>query len=593
MADSVLTVCQIEGLVLYTRLVLPTVRAVLDLPSVRRGEPTVIGGAAGLDAPVRWVHVSDVSDLQELLSGGEMVLTTGPPFAGPDPVGRGYLRMLADLRVAALVVELGRSVTRLPAATAECADALGLPVVTLSRPTAFVAVTEETHRLIVADQFEELQFAHATHQVFTSLNLARATPTDIVARAAEMLGDAVVLEDLTHRVLAFAPGPRPTAELLADWTERSRRAPVDWTVVGVGDAAPGGELAAGSARWGRLIRPGSTDRTDTDGGGPSAPGASSGSAGPASGTGRTRMVLERAAQSLHLHRMLERDRDALLVQAFGGLLDDLLTGRVADETEAQARAAALGLQVPTGAGARHVPVIVRVGPAAGDDPSDAVAAGEVDRRVLSAARQEITTAGGTAIGSIRRPGTIALVVGSPRAALIDRLLDVVCAGVERRLSGRSGEARAWAVGTSGPTTGLVAAARALTEADHVAEVGLATVGTAQSAPGIRQRLFRPSDVRLRGLLTLLRADHRVQQFAESELGRLLDHDARTGERLTDVLRVFLACGGGKTDTARRTGLSRPTLYSRLQTIERILGVSLESVESRTSLHAALMVVDLH
>ncbi|TKV61220.1 PucR family transcriptional regulator [Nakamurella flava] len=564
---------------------LPTVRSVLDLPSVRRGEPTVVGGAAGLDAPVRWVHVSDVSDLHQLLSGGEMVLTTGLPFAGPDPVGRDYLRMLAELRVAALVVELGRSVQQLPAATGECADVLGLPVVTLSRPTAFVAVTEQTHRLIVADQFEELQFAHATHQVFTSLNLARATPTDIVGRAAEMLGDAVVLEDLTHRVLAFAAGPRPTAELLQDWTERSRRAPADWTVVGVGDAAPGGDPTAGSTRWGRLIRPGppDPDRRSTH--------ASTGvDASRPSGASRTSMVLERAAQSLHLHRMLERDRDALLLQAFGGLLDDLLTGRITDEPEAQARAAALGLQVPAGLGARHVPVVVRLGSGVADDPSDAVAAGEIDRRVLSAVRQEITTAGGTAIGSIRRPGTIALLVGSSRAALVDRLLQATCAAVERRLSTRSVETRNWAVGTSGPVPGLVAAARALAEADHVAEVGLAA---APVADGTRQRLFRPSDVRLRGLLTLLRHDHRVQQFAESELGRLLDHDARTGERLTDVLRAFLASGGGKTDTARRTGLSRPTLYSRLASIERILGVSLESVESRTSLHAALMLIDLH
>ncbi|WP_461064882.1 helix-turn-helix domain-containing protein [Streptomyces pseudoechinosporeus] len=38
-------------------------------------------------------------------------------------------------------------------------------------------------------------------------------------------------------------------------------------------------------------------------------------------------------------------------------------------------------------------------------------------------------------------------------------------------------------------------------------------------------------------------------------------------------------------------MSRPTLHSRLRTVERILGVSLESAESRTSLHTALMVID--
>jgi purine catabolism regulator len=58
-----------------------------------------------------------------------------------------------------------------------------------------------------------------------------------------------------------------------------------------------------------------------------------------------------------------------------------------------------------------------------------------------------------------------------------------------------------------------------------------------------------------------------------------------------LLRAYLAGGGSKTDTARATGLSRPTLYARLGAIERILGVSLEPVESRTSLHAALMIID--
>ena len=83
----------------------------------------------------------------------------------------------------------------------------------------------------------------------------------------------------------------------------------------------------------------------------------------------------------------------------------------------------------------------------------------------------------------------------------------------------------------------------------------------------------------------------MQAFAETELGRLLDHDARTGEDLMAVLRAYLGCGGSKTRTAQATGLSRPTLYARLSVIERILGVSLEPVESRTSLHAALMIID--
>ncbi|HEV3068051.1 MAG TPA: helix-turn-helix domain-containing protein, partial [Streptosporangiaceae bacterium] len=52
----------------------------------------------------------------------------------------------------------------------------------------------------------------------------------------------------------------------------------------------------------------------------------------------------------------------------------------------------------------------------------------------------------------------------------------------------------------------------------------------------------------------------------------------------------LAEGGNKAAAAARAHLARPTLYERLAAIERILGVSLDSAESRTSLHAALLAV---
>ncbi|MER5393633.1 PucR family transcriptional regulator ligand-binding domain-containing protein, partial [Saccharopolyspora sp. NPDC002686] len=58
-------------------LALPTVSEVLDLPVLRRGKPRVIAGASGLDGRVRWVHVAEIADIAALLSGGELVLTTG------------------------------------------------------------------------------------------------------------------------------------------------------------------------------------------------------------------------------------------------------------------------------------------------------------------------------------------------------------------------------------------------------------------------------------------------------------------------------------------------------------------------------------
>ena len=64
-------------------------------------------------------------------------------------------------------------------------------------------------------------------------------------------------------------------------------------------------------------------------------------------------------------------------------------------------------------------------------------------------------------------------------------------------------------------------------------------------------------MRLRGLIALLHDDPRVQAFAESELDRLLVHEARTGGGLVELLRQHLAVGGNKTELARVSHRSRP------------------------------------
>ena len=103
--------------------------------------------------------------------------------------------------------------------------------------------------------------------------------------------------------------------------------------------------------------------------------------------------------------------------------------------------------------------------------------------------------------------------------------------------------------------------------------------------------YQIADVRLQGLVYLLRDDERMQRFRERELGPLMAFDARPGGDLLRVLRAFLYPGGNKAGTATELGLSRPTLYARLAQIEGILKLDLELAESRLSLHVASLALD--
>ncbi|MEC3914889.1 PucR family transcriptional regulator [Nocardia sp. CDC160] len=565
-----------------------SVADVVAMPVVQAGQPELAGGGS-LDRPVRWVHVSELPDVAELLVGRELILTTGQALAGSDAATVAYLESLAAAGVSGLVVELGTYVRRLPPVVVRTADRLGLPVIALHRVVRFVEITEAVHRVIVADQYAELEFARTVHETFTALSVRRASLAEIVKTAAGMLDTSIVLEDLTHRVLALTARHTTTPALLDHWETTSRLLPdTDPNVVPVGPH---------TQRWGRLIlRPptagdvrsgsngGGDGRSAGAGGGRSAGSGDRRSAGGGEGrsvgggNARARMVLERAAQTLTLHRMVERDRFGLHRQAQTGLIDDMVTGRVTDEREAAALAAALGLARR----ARYVPLAVDIAAAAESDP---VAQQRRTAALLDATLHGVALAKATALAAPDHGTRITLVLAISRTGDLDTALTTACSAILAEIRRVPGVDRA-VIGTAAESDSLLDTARELAQAAHVAEVALSL------APSTPRPFYRSGDIRLRGLLSLIRDEPGVQRFAETELSALLRHDIRNSTDLTPTLRSFLDLAGNKTELAKRLNISRPTLYDRLSRIERILAIDLDNGETRTSLHTALLIRDL-
>ena len=138
------------------------------------------------------------------------------------------------------------------------------------------------------------------------------------------------------------------------------------------------------------------------------------------------------------------------------------------------------------------------------------------------------------------------------------------------------------IGASRPARLLREVREAFREAREVADVA------SRNSADARRPYYRLPDLRLRGLLHLLRDDARLRAFAERELGPLLSYDAEHGTQLAGDLAAFLEAGGNKALAASRAHLARPTFYQRLALIERVLSVSLADPESRASLHVALL-----
>ncbi|MFE9428467.1 PucR family transcriptional regulator [Kitasatospora sp. NPDC006697] len=543
---------------------LPTVANVLELDVMRRGMPQVVAGADRLDRPVRWVHVSELPDVAGMLQGGELVLTTG--IALPDDregLAR-YVKELVEVGAVGLVVEFGRRYfDTLPRALVHAAEQRGLPLVVLRRELRFVAVTEAVHALVVNSQLEQLRASEAVHQVFNELAVEGAEPSEVLRQIARMAGLPVVLENLSHQVLAHDPAGRTEDELLDQWERRSRAVrPAGRTGF---DPRSGWLVTAVGARgedWGRLVLVGD-------------PGAV-----PAEEAHPATMLLERGAATLALNRLLVRDRESLERQTHRTLLSGILTHALT-VSEVALRAQALGVPLE---GRRLVGVVLRR--RGGQLPAALEAQARLRDFTELAASAARTSRLSALVGALDDEGVgLLIALGSQQDEHAS--LEAFAAALRRLVADGGGREVAQPVVAVGSSVGSVRdARRTLMEATQVADAAL------HDAPGARPAAYyRLPDVRLRGLLHLLRDDARLQTYVERELGPLLAHDAEQGSQLVQLLRVYLEQGRNKSAAADAAHLSRPSFYDRLHKVERILAVDLDQVESCLSLHVALLALD--
>jgi PucR family transcriptional regulator, purine catabolism regulatory protein len=535
---------------------LPTLGEVLAMDVCRRGRPRVVACADRLGQPVRWVHAVELTDVARLLRGGELVLSTGIALPDDDTLLADYVTELAGVGVTGLAVELGRRYAgSLPAALVAAALRAGLPLIAFEREVPFIEITEAVHARIIDAQLEELRVSERLHEMFTELSVAGASPDEIVRQAAALAGRPVILADLSHRVLACEPTGADPARLLTGFGGRSRAASGPrCSVLRSGgrtwyDEASGWLVTPVGARgedWGRVI-------LVCD--------------GPPSGSDT--VLIERAATTLALGRLLARHRESLERQAHRTLISGIIAQAHADPAEAAMRSRALGVPVD---GRQLLGVVLRIGDHSGVPGISAHA------RVLEAAdvladacRAERVPALVGTLDDVRAGAMLSL----RRGAEPDAVLTSLAGRVRDRLG-------AVVIGVGAAADSIKDVRRSFLEADQVADVAGASLGDARP-------FYRLTDLHLRGLLHLLRDDARVQTFVERELGALLGH--HRGAELTEVLAAFLASGGNKAAAAQASHLARPTFYERLRRIERILGVSLDSAEVRASLHVALLALE--
>lgn len=131
----------------------------------------VIAGKAGLDRQVKWSHVLEVQELDLLINGGELILTTGVGLQLDLPTQLKYVKRLIDKEVACLCVEIGPYFKEISEEIIDLANHCNFPIIVFEKTVRFVDITQDLHTFIINQHHQMLSQLDTLSRKFNSLSL--------------------------------------------------------------------------------------------------------------------------------------------------------------------------------------------------------------------------------------------------------------------------------------------------------------------------------------------------------------------------------------------------------------------------------------
>ncbi|CAM2920492.1 PucR family transcriptional regulator [Paenibacillus sediminis] len=132
----------------------------------------LVAGEKGLHRRIRWVHILEISNVEALLYGEEMIMTTGIVLKAEQITSTSYLQKMINWNVSCLCIELGPYFDSVPQQMIELANEYDFPIIVFPHSVRFVDITQDLHSLIVNRHHELLQKLEGISREFHRLTLS-------------------------------------------------------------------------------------------------------------------------------------------------------------------------------------------------------------------------------------------------------------------------------------------------------------------------------------------------------------------------------------------------------------------------------------
>jgi purine catabolism regulator len=530
-------------------------------------------GEDGADAPVRWVHISELPDPTPWLSGGELLLTTGIQLGGEERQ-REFVRLLSGHHLAGLGFGTGFDHEKLPEPLLDEAGKLDFPVFEVPYELPFIALTEKAFTRLVNEQYEILQRGIAIHKRLERLVLEERGLDEVVRALAATTGGAVWVLSARGETIASKRFRREVPEDALEYVrDEVRRRLLEDAV----EFAPDHPEIAGRS----LVLPVSIRGR----GGPQAWLAAARDAG---GLGDfERLILQQAVTVVALELMRQRAMRDTERRLAGDVLAEALTGRLS-ESELAVRLR------PFGVGTNAAVLVF----AAQDDGAAAVreGAGSAGTGAIRAVGEGAGSAGIGAIRSSAEGDLDRFLADAGVGALVASRERLLCAVVDARegvdpvaIAARAREALEPEHGELRAAASRAAPVGSLRRSFHEARCALEAAALANgSSPPVAS--YR--DLGAFQLLLSLQDDEALRLYCDSVLGPLEDASGEYGDELIRSLEAYIEQNGQWEKAARELYCHRHTLRYRIRRVEQLTGRDLSSARDRIEFWLALRAREL-
>ncbi|MER2190437.1 MAG: PucR family transcriptional regulator ligand-binding domain-containing protein [Solibacillus sp.] len=161
---------------------------------------TLLTGDAGLTNQIKWVHILETLDFDQLIHGNELILTTGIQLTDEARFFT-FVKKLIEKQVAGLCIELGAHLESIPKSIITLANEAQFPILVFHEVVPFIEITKEIHSALVNQQYQMVKRLEDYAQEINKLTLHARHYEQILMR---------LYKYLNMHVVFFTNGQPPT-----------------------------------------------------------------------------------------------------------------------------------------------------------------------------------------------------------------------------------------------------------------------------------------------------------------------------------------------------------------------------------------------